>query len=80
MNTKINKNYVDPTILANSLNDVDIDFNNIGVDDVKGYIDYSQNFFKLIKMSFQTFPAIWTLVVFGLTAIIVIAIIRYIRG
>lgn len=80
MNTKINKNYVDPTILANSLNDVDIDFNNIGVDDVKGYIDYSQDFFKLIKMSFQTFPAIWTLVVFGLTAIIVIAIIRYIRG
>lgn len=80
MDTKINKNYVDPTILANSLNDVDINLDNIGVDDVKGYISYSQNFFKLIKMSFQTFPAIWTLVVFGLTAIIVIAILRYIRG
>lgn len=62
------------------LDDVDVDLDNVGVDSVKEYINYSQNFFKLIKMSFQTFPSLWVLVVFGLTAIIVIAIVRYIRG
>lgn len=62
------------------LDDVDVDLDNVGVDSVKEYINYSQNFFKLIKMSFQTFPSLWVLVVFGLTAIIVIAIVRYVRG
>lgn len=83
MDTKINKNYVDPSILANSLNasNVDVDFENVGLDDVKGYISTCKDFFSLIKSVLLSFPAfIWVLICFGLTAIIVISIVRYIRG
>lgn len=62
------------------LSDVDVDLDNVGIDDIKGYITYSQSFFSLLKSVFQCFPALWIIIVFGLTAIIVIAIVRYVRG
>lgn len=58
----------------------DIDFDNIGINDVKNYIKYSQGYFELLRSVFQVFPAVWVLIVFGLGAIIVIAIIKFIKG
>ena len=63
-----------------NLPDVDIDIDNLSVDNVKDYIRYSQNFFTLVKSVFTFAPGLWLLIVFGLTAIIIIAIVRYIRG
>lgn len=79
LDTKVNKDYVDPSILANLNNksDVNVDFDNVGLDDVKNYISYSQDFFNLIKSVLGTFPAfVWVLICFGLTGLIVIAIIK----
>lgn len=63
-----------------NLSDVDVNLDDVGIDDVKSYISYSQSFFGLLKSVFQCFPALWIIIVFGLTAIVVIAIVRYIRG
>lgn len=63
-----------------NLPDVDIDIDNLSVDNIKDYVKYSQNFFTLIRLVFSFVPSLWLLIVFGLTAIIVIAIVRYIRG
>ena len=79
LDTKVNKDYVDPSILANLNNksNVNVDFDNVGIDDVKTYISYSQDFFNLIKSVLGTFPAfVWVLICFGLTGLIVIAIIK----
>lgn len=79
LDTKVNKDFVDPSILANLNNksDVNVDFDNVGLDDVKNYISYSQDFFNLIKSVLGTFPAfVWVLICFGLTGLIVIAIIK----
>ena len=63
-----------------NLSDVNVNLDDVGIDDVKSYISYSQSFFGLLKSVFQCFPALWIIIVFGLTAIVVIAIVRYIRG
>ncbi|MCM1228208.1 MAG: hypothetical protein NC320_12470 [Clostridium sp.] len=70
----INSNYSDNPLL---LNDVNIDISNVSLEDVKGYITYSTNFFNLIKSVLAVFPVwIWVLICFGLTALIVIAIVK----
>ncbi len=82
-NTKINKDYIDPAILANQLNrsDVNVDIDNLSIDNVKEYVTTCQSFFTLLKNVLTSFPAfIWVIICFGLTALIVIGIIRYIRG
>lgn len=77
--TKINKNYTDPSILANTFNrsDVNVDIDSFSVDDVKSYITSCQSFFILIKEALLSFPAfIWALICFGLTGLIVIAVVK----
>lgn len=77
--TKINRDYVDPTILANLNNrlNVDVDLDNFSIDDVKDYITSCQSFFALIKEALLSFPAfIWALICFGLTGLIVIGIVK----
>ncbi|MDY4579742.1 MAG: hypothetical protein SO471_17720 [Anaerobutyricum hallii] len=79
LDTKINKNYTDPAILANSFNrsDVSVDIDSFSVDDVKSYITSCQSFFILIKEALLSFPAfIWALICFGLTGLIVIAVVK----
>lgn len=64
---------------GNSLNGFDYDINNASVDDVMGYLDYSKNFFSLIGATLNTFPTfIWGLIAFGLSAFVVIAIVKWI--
>lgn len=65
---------------SGGLGDVDVNLDNVSIGDVKNYVTYSQDFFGLLKSVFQTFSGLWMLIVFGLTAMIVIGIIRYIRG
>lgn len=79
LDTKINKNYTDPAILANTFNrsDVSVDIDSFSVDDVKSYITSCQSFFILIKEALLSFPAfIWALICFGLTGLIVIAVVK----
>lgn len=78
-NVSVNKNYTDPSVLAKTFNrsDVNVDIDNISTADVNDYISYSQDFFNLLKSVFATFPAyIWALICFGLTGLIVIAIVK----
>lgn len=59
---------------------VDVSLDDVSISDIPEYIDYSQSFFGYLKAVFDQFPALWTLIVFGLVGIIAIAFIRYIRG
>lgn len=60
-----------------SVSDVDVNIDNVGVGDVKNLISYSQDFFTLIKSVMLSFPTwIWVLICFGLTGLIVIAIVK----
>lgn len=79
LDTKINKDFTDPSILANTFNrsDVSVDIDSFSVDDVKSYITSCQSFFILIKEALLSFPAfIWALICFGLTGLIVIAVVK----
>lgn len=79
LDTKINKDFTDPAILANTFNrsDVSVDIDSFSVDDVKSYITSCQSFFILIKEALLSFPAfIWALICFGLTGLIVIGIVK----
>lgn len=57
--------------------DFGLDISDVGVDDVKELITYSKEYFGLIKSAMLCFPSfIWALIYFGLTALIVIAIVK----
>lgn len=57
----------------------DFDMDNVSVDNVKSYITYCTDFFSLIKGTLSTFPNfIWVLIFFGLSAFVVVAIVKWI--
>lgn len=57
----------------------DFNMNDVSVDNVKNYISYCTDFFSLIKGTLSTFPEfIWVLIFFGLSAFVVIAIVKWI--
>lgn len=71
-----NSNHIENPLLLNG-SDVNVDFDNVTIDNVKSYISYSQDFFSLIKSVLTAFPAfVWVLICFGLTGLIVIAIVK----
>lgn len=60
-----------------NLPDVDVNIDNLSVDNIKSYVSYSQDFFKVIKSVLCVFPSwVWVLICFGLTGLIVIAIVK----
>lgn len=65
---------------ASNLESFDISIDSISVENVKEYISFPKQFINLIKDFFTSFPQLWALIIFGLSAIIVIAIVRYLRG
>ena len=75
-----NSNYTQTPLLLNGI-DVSVNLDNVSISDVKSYISTCGDFFSLLKNVLMTFPAfIWVLICFGLTALVVIGIVRYIRG
>lgn len=60
--------------------DVDLDLDNLGIDDVKQYLTYSQGFFDILKIGLGVFPPfVWVIICFGLTAVIVVGIIKILK-
>lgn len=79
LNTKINEDYVNPSRISNTYNasSVSVDLDNLSIEDLKSYVSYCQSFFSLISQALYSFPTfIWALICFGLTALIVIGIIK----
>lgn len=57
--------------------DVDFDLDNLNIDNVKSYVKSCSSFFKVLKTALTSFPAfIWVLICFGITALIVIGIVK----
>ena len=75
-----NSNYIENPLLLNGA-DVNVNLDNVTIDNVKSYISQCSDFFSILKSVLISFPSwIWVLICFGLTALIVIGILRYIRG
>ncbi len=73
--TKINKNHVDDPLSDSP--DVNLDLDNLSIDNVKSYVKSCSSFFKVLKTALTSFPAfIWVLICFGITALIVIGIVK----
>lgn len=57
--------------------DVDVDLDNLSIENVKSYVKSCSSFFKVLKTALTSFPAfIWVLICFGITALIVIGIVK----
>ncbi len=67
----------DYTNYDDMLSDVDVDLDNLNIDNVKSYVKSCSSFFKVLKTALTSFPAfIWVLICFGITALIVIGIVK----
>ena len=59
------------------LSDVDVDLDNLNIDNVKSYVKSCSSFFGVLKTALTCFPAfIWVLICFGITALVVIGIVK----
>lgn len=63
-----------------NLSDFDINIDSISFNNVKEYITFPKQFINLLKTFFTEFPSLWALIIFGLSACVTIAIVRFIKG